>query len=227
MKKIAVSLLAAFLLLAGCILVLLAAGFGHTSSRRLKNMYKGSVEPAVSGSDMDQDGTDDQTDILEGALAYVETEPKYKSKYYASGYPDDEYGVCTDVVAYALRSAGYDLRSLMDEDIKQHPGDYDIDVPDDKIDFRRVKNQKVYFDHTALSLTLDLAEIEEWQGGDIVVFKNHVGIVSDHRNKRGVPYVIHHNSPAQRAYEEDILEKRDDIVGHYRVEDPHQLHGGP
>ncbi len=39
-------------------------------------------------------------------------------------------------------------------------------------DFRRVKNLKVYFDNNAISLTTEINEIEEWQGGDIVVFKN-------------------------------------------------------
>ena len=33
----------------------------------------------------------------------------------------------------------------------------------------------------------------------------------------GVPYIIHHNDPWQAAYEQDILEKRTDIVGHYRI----------
>ena len=47
--------------------------------------------------------------------------------------------------------------------------------------------------------------------------KRHIGVVSDRRNKNGVPYVIHHNAPWQTAYEQDILEKRTDIVGHYRI----------
>lgn len=92
-----------------------------------------------------------------------------------------------------------------------------MDEPDQNIDFRRVKNLRVYFSHSAISLTTDISAIEEWQGGDIVVFKNHIGIVSDRRNENGVPYVIHHNDPWQRTYEEDILEDREDIVGHYRV----------
>ena len=97
------------------------------------------------------------------------------------------------------------------------PQDYDIDQPDKNIDFRRVKNLKVYFEHAAVSLTTDLSKIEEWQGGDIVIFQDHIGIVSDRRNENGVPYVIHHNSPWQKKYEQDILEKRDDLVGHYRI----------
>lgn len=54
--------------------------------------------------------------------------------------------------------------------------------------------------------------MEQWQGGDIVIFEKHIGIVSDRRNWDGVPYVIHHNDPWQTAYEQDILEKRTDIV---------------
>lgn len=52
---------------------------------------------------------------------------------------------------------------------------------------------------------------------DIVVFENHIGIVSDYRNRNGVPFLIHNGSNFQRYYEEDVLEIRDDIVGHYRM----------
>ena len=71
--------------------------------------------------DMDGDGIDDQTDILQGARDYIATRPVYQSKYYASGYPDDQYGVCTDVVARALLSAGYDLKELVRADIAAAP----------------------------------------------------------------------------------------------------------
>ena len=155
--------------------------------------------------------------ILNGALAYVSTHPKYKSRYYETGYPDDGYGVCTDVVAYALKNAGYDLQKLVDADIREQPQDYMVAEPDANIDFRRVRNLKVFFSHTAVALTTDVSEIEEWQGGDIVIFERHIGIVSDRRNKNGVPYIIHHNDPWQTAYEQDVLEKRTDIVGHYRI----------
>ena len=167
--------------------------------------------------DRDNDGIDDATDILAGARAYIATEPVYKSKYYATGYPDDHYGVCTDVVAQALLHAGYDLMELVHSDILEHPQDYAIEEPDINIDFRRVKNLRVYFANTAISLTTDPLEISQWQGGDIVVFENHIGIVSNTRNSKGVSYVIHHSGPFQAAYEEDILERRKDIVGHYRV----------
>lgn len=187
-----------------------------TSAERPKDFVQ-NIPRITSSVDRDSDGIDDQTDILENALSYVATKPTYQSNYYPSGYPDDGYGVCTDVVAFALKGAGYDLRESVDEDIHAHPEDYDITEPDDCIDFRRVKNLLVYFTHTAMHLPTDLSSPEDWQGGDIVVFKKHIGIISDRRNKRGIPYVIHHNDPYQKNYEQDILEKRSDIVGHFRV----------
>ena len=175
------------------------------------------IKTYISKTDKDNDGIDDQTDILNNVRDYIKTNPKYKSKYYATGYPNDEYGVCTDVVAFALQGAGYDLMNLVNEHIKSNRNLYDIDVIDKNIDFRRVQNLKVYLDNNAIVLTKDINKIKEWQGGDIVVFKNHIGIVSDKRNKKGISFIIHHANPYQRYYEEDILEYRNDIIGHYRI----------
>ena len=176
------------------------------------------IETYTSAYDRDNDGTDDQTDILASAREYIKTKPQYKSKYYMTGYPDDEYGVCTDVVAFGLLGAGYDLMELVDLDIKSNPNLYNIDVIDKNIDFRRVDNLKVFFERNAIKLTNDLREIEQWQGGDIVIFKQHIGIVSDKRNKNGVPFVIHNAYPLQRSYEEDILTGGYyELVAHYRL----------
>ena len=214
-RKSAVRAVGMFLLAALTILTL--CRYQHTSAVRPKDRFSGQIPQLHSTADADGDGVDDQTDILNGALAYVSTRPKYKSRYYETGYPDDGYGVCTDVVAYALKNAGYDLQVLVNADIREQPQDYMVAEPDANIDFRRVRNLKVFFSHTAAALTTDVSEIEEWQGGDIVIFERHIGIVSDRRNKNGVPYVIHHNEPWQTAYEQDVLEKRTDIVGHYRI----------
>ncbi len=177
------------------------------------------IEPYKSNIDKDQDGIDDQTDILKNAKQYIAKKPKYKSKYYKSGYPDDEYGVCTDVVGFALKEAGYDIMELVYQDILKNKETYSITTIDKKIDFRRVQNLNVYLKNNHLSLTTDLSMIQEWQGGDIVVFKNHIGILSDQRNKKGIPFLIHHASPTQIHYEEDCLElfSKEDIIGHYRI----------
>jgi uncharacterized protein YijF (DUF1287 family) len=185
-----------------------------------KRIYRNAdfdIEQYISENDEDLDGVDDQSDILMSVREYIATKPKYKSKYYGSGYPDDQYGVCTDVVAYGLLGAGYDLRELLDVDIKENREYYDIDTIDKNIDFRRVRNLKVFFDRYAQSLTTNVYEIDQWQGGDIIVFEKHIGIVSDKRNKKGIPYLIHHANPYQLSYEEDILEHRQDIIGHYRI----------
>lgn len=175
------------------------------------------IDTYVSFIDKDGDMIDDQSDIIKNARLYISSNPRYKSKYYATGYPDDGYGVCTDVVGYSLKESGYDLMELVNEHINMNRELYDIDIIDIKIDFRRVVNLDVYFKNTAIVLTNDVNRIEEWQGGDIVVFKKHIGIISDKRNKRGIPFVIHHANPYQIYYEEDILEYRNDIVGHYRI----------
>ena len=175
------------------------------------------IKTYTSNIDKDSDGIDEQTDILNNVRKYIATNPKYKSKYYAGGYPDDQYGVCTDIVAFGLKDAGYDLMELVNEDIENNRNNYNIDSIDKNIDFRRVKNLKIYFENNAISLTTDIYDIENWQGGDIVIFQNHIGIVSNNRNKDGVTFIIHHANPFQKYYEEDILESRDDIVGHYRI----------
>ncbi len=162
-------------------------------------------------------GEEMRSAVLDNALAYIETRPVYKSRYYEGGHPNDSYGTCVDVVGIALRDAGYDLRKKVSEDIQTHPDRYAIETPDIDIDFRRVRNLIIYFENNEEVLATDLSDITSWQPGDIVIFRNHIGIVSDRRNARGVPYVIHHYSRWQIRYEEDILETRDDLVLHVRV----------
>lgn len=126
------------------------------------------IETYRSNVDQDRDGIDDQTDILEGVRAYINTKPKYKSKYYETGYPNDNYGVCTDVVAFGLLNAGYDLMELVNADILKNQNQYNIENIDKKIDFRRVQNLNIFFKNHNISLTTNIYEIEQWQGGDIV-----------------------------------------------------------
>ena len=216
MKKKILIIVTNFLIVLIIIVLCVLYRFNYIPHKKYTN-EDFNIKTYISKTDKDNDGIDDQTDILNHARDYIKTNPKYKSKYYATGYPNDEYGVCTDVVAFGLKGAGYDLMNLVNEHIKSNRNLYDIDVIDKNIDFRRVQNLKVYLDNNAIVLTNDINKIKEWQGGDIVVFKNHIGIVSDKRNKKGIPFIIHHANPYQRYYEEDILEYRNDIIGHYRI----------
>ena len=90
--------------------------FNYIPHKNYNNNYF-NIKTYISNIDKDNDGIDDQTDILDGAKKYISTKPKYKSKYYNTGYPNDGYGVCSDVVAFALKDAGYDLQILVNEHI--------------------------------------------------------------------------------------------------------------
>ena len=112
---------------------------------------------------------------------------------------------------------------MVDKDIKENTSKYPrvAGKPDQNIDFRRVPNLKVYFERNHIVLTTDLSKIEQWQAGDIVVFgSTHIGIISDKRNEKGIPYLIHNGG--QPIREEDFLEtydKYEPISGHYRLKD--------
>ncbi|MBR4073097.1 MAG: DUF1287 domain-containing protein, partial [Clostridia bacterium] len=142
--------------------------------------------------------------------------PKYDGAYQQGGYPPDNIGVCTDVIWRAFKNAGYSLKDMVDNDISARWDSYPlIKTPDSNIDFRRVRNLRIFFEEYAEILTLDTEKIAEWQAGDIVIFGNdkHIGIVSDKRNSDGKPYIIHNGG--QPIREEDYL-KRDIPTGHYR-----------
>lgn len=201
--------------------------FGVTWYHENKKVYTASdfgFTDLTSQRDQDNDGIDDYLDILLGARKDAENHPTYRSEYYAEGYPPDEIGVCTDTVWRAFMNAGYVLRDLVDEDIRNHLDLYPrvANKPDKNIDFRRVKNLKVFFDRKAVSLTTDLDKITEWMPGDIVIFGSdysHIGILSDKRNKKGIPWLIHNSGQPNR--EENVLEwlaLTKKITGHYRWE---------
>ena len=211
------------------IVVILAIGYGMLSyfnllPQRVYDAEDFGIETIYSKNDFNQNGIDDYTDILLGARKDAERKPKYKSQYYAGGYPPDDEGVCTDVIWRAFKNAGYSLKDMVDEDIKNNLSKYPrVDgKPDRNIDFRRVPNLKVFFDNNAVSYTLDPYEIEQWQPGDIVIFGEnykHIGIISDKRNSRGIPFLIH--NAGQPVREEDALitwHKFQGVTGHYRFE---------
>lgn len=218
-KRILIILIIIFIIIASIITVY----FIFQTNKRTYTDNDFNIETIISSTDYDNDGIDDYSDILQGAKIEAEKKTKYKSAYYAGGYPPDTEGVCTDMVWRALKNAGYLLKDMVDEDIKNNVDEYPRvnGKPDPNIDFRRVPNLKVYFERNQISLTTDLSKIEKWQQGDIVVFGNsHIGIISDKRNKKGIPYLLH--NAGQLLREEDVLEiynKYNPITGHYRMKE--------
>lgn len=177
----------------------------------------------TSSRDENQNGVDDYTDLLLGARRDAKNKPRYDGSYHEGGYPPDDVGVCTDVIWRAFAHAGYDLKALVDADIAAYAAEYpglDETGPDPNIDFRRVRNLTVFFARHAESLTLDTGDIAAFQPGDIVVFKgetDHIAIISDRRNKEGVPWLIHNGGQPNR--EEDAMGRLllfSELCGHYR-----------
>jgi len=176
------------------------------------------TDRVISPVDYNGNGNDDYLDFLIGARKDAQKKPKYDDRYFEDGYPPDNIGVCADVIWRAFREAGYSLRDMIDKDIAERRSAYpNIKTPDSNIDFRRVVNLKVFFAKYAVSLTTDIDATEEWQPGDIVIFGNntHIGIVSDKRNEKGRPYIIHNGG--QKNREEDYLGK-EYASFHYRFD---------
>ncbi len=198
----------------------------NTIGIQTDNPFTSAVEVPNTYSLVDNNNNSipDAIDIVNLARKEVEAKTKYKSAYYAGGYPPDDEGVCTDVVWRGLKGADILLKNEMDLDIANHLDLYPrVDgKADSNIDFRRVPNQYVYFERHTESLTTDLIpgdidNLSEWQPGDIVLFLegfHHVGIISDKRAKDGTPYLIHNIHPF--AAEVKLSSFKTPIAGHYR-----------
>ena len=85
---------------------------------------------------------------------------------------------------------------------------------------KEIQEVKNAFDAYERIKEIDPYDIEEWQPGDIVIYGEqyvHIAIISDKRNKDGVPYIIHNGG--QPVREENMLVKYtlwQPITGHYR-----------
>ncbi|MCJ7691114.1 MAG: DUF1287 domain-containing protein [Clostridiaceae bacterium] len=163
------------------------------------------VPENFSKVDNNKNGVADALDVVNSAYNEVLNKTKYESNYYSGGFPPDSEGVCTDVIWRGFKGANINLKDLMDKDISSNTNLYlrVHGTPDPNIDFRRVPNQDVYFSRHCLSLTTEIKSrnaenLIEWQPGDIVVFTKgyeHIGIISNRRDKNGIPYVIHNTKP--------------------------------
>ena len=199
-------------------LVLWVADYYNLLPYRYYHAKDFSIDTIYSAEDFNQNGIDDYTDFLLGARKDANNHPRYHSAYYDGGFPPDDIGVCTDVIWRAFKEAGYNLREMVNQDIQERPEAYaHVTIRDKNIDFRRVVNLHVFFKTYALSLTTDTKDLASWQPGDIVIFgdNDHIGIVSDRRNREGRTYILHNSGQLRR--EEDFL-KRASVSAHYRFD---------
>jgi uncharacterized protein len=188
---------------------------GPAAEAQLIKNPRSAAEKIVNGAKME-------------AIKGVRYDPSYISIPYPNGDVPRDQGACTDVVTRALRNAGYDLQKLMHEDMEAHfglyPKKWGLSRPDPNIDHRRVPNQMVFFKRFGTELPKSIAggshgaspsPLKTWQPGDIVYWdlcNGHTGVISNVKNDRGIPLVIHNLSIAR---EEDCLDSWP-IIGHFR-----------
>lgn len=181
-----------------------------------------------AGHDQNSNSKDDITDIIDAEKDIIKINPKYVSHYYQNGYAPKNEGVCTDVIWYAFNKAGYDLKKLISKDIEKtrKKKTYNISVPDENIDFRRVSNQETFFMRYIESLDTDMYVLGDFMPGDILTFDNsdHIALVGEKYNKNGVPYLVQNRDETQKHKEEDRLEKNEmKVTGHYRFKNSKEL----
>ena len=190
-------------------------------------------------SDANKDGINDQEDIMLGAKKQLENPAKNinieegENNYFNDGDPPENLAISEDIIARAFSKAGFSLKDLVYEDIKYNFDQYqlkenwDQNVCDRNIDYRRIRNLEIFFERNAKDLDIlfnasDEQNLNSWLPGDVVFFdmdrdgdSDNVGIISDNTTRDGVPKVIYNYKDPGYTVEKDILKEKI-ITGHYR-----------
>ena len=165
--------------------------------------------------------------IVEAARKQVGVTITYDPAYVALDYPGGdvprEKGVCSDVAIRALREGrNLDLQKLVHEDMKsnfaKYPKIWGLRRPDRNIDHRRVPNLMTYFKRRGYAMPVT-QKAADYLPGDLVTCTvppnlPHIMIVSNRRDFRGIPLVLHNIGRGVR--EEPGLFPYP-LTGHYRV----------
>ena len=189
--------------------------------------------------DADNDGINDQKDIMQGAKKQLENPAKNifleegEPNYYQGGDPPENLAISTDIIARAFLEAGFDLRELVYRDISNNFEQYPVKeiwnqrVCDPDIDYRRIQNLEIFFRRNAENLDIlfsasDEENLKSWLPGDVVFFdmdrggySDTAGIISDNTTRDGTPKVIYNYTDFGYTVEKDILKEKI-ITGHYR-----------
>lgn len=153
----------------------------------------------------------------------TEYDPAYVSLSYPGGDVPQDRGVCTDVVIRAMRQLHFDLQKEVHEDMKKNFSAYPsrknwgLKRTDKNIDHRRVPNLRTFFTRKGWSVPVS-QKPADYLPGDLVTCTvagslPHIMIVSDRKNKDGVPLIIHNIGNGTQE-ENDLFTFP--ITGHYR-----------
>jgi uncharacterized protein YijF (DUF1287 family) len=189
--------------------------------------------------DADNDDINNQKDIMLGAKKQLEEPAKNifleegEINYYQGGDPPEHLAISTDIVARAFLEAGFNLREMVYEDIRDNFDQYPIreiwgqTVCDPDIDYRRIQNLEIFFKRNARACGIlfnasDNDNLNSWLPGDVIFFdmdkdgfSDNVGIISDNTTRDGTPKVIYNYIDPGYTIEKNILKEKI-ITGHYR-----------
>jgi uncharacterized protein len=138
-------------------------------------------------------------------------DPSYVRLDYPMGDVPMERGVCADVVIRALRACGYDLQTVVHEDMRAYfsayPKTWGLKAPDKNIDHRRVLNLETCFRRKGAALD---GGNDALRAGDVVTWRlpgylPHIGIVAAQTTRdRARPLIVHNVGAGVQI--EDVLD---------------------
>jgi uncharacterized protein YijF (DUF1287 family) len=178
------------------------------------------ISAGTAAHDRDGDGIPDVLDVLIGAKKTAINADAYTEGYFDMKYPNGDMprdkGVCTDVVIRAVRNAGIDLQKELHEDIARAKGAYPMvkGYGDPSIDQRRVATLLPYFKRHWEKHTVKLDDpADPLRPGDVIFMDtfpdregpDHMGVLSDHLDDDGLPYVINNWTDGTVTKEMDLL----------------------
>jgi uncharacterized protein YijF (DUF1287 family) len=173
--------------------------------------------------DHDDDGIPDALDLLIGgkktvlnADAYTAEAEQYISLRYPMGDVPRAIGVCTDVIVRAVRNAGIDLQQALHDDLRRARAAYPMvkGGGDTSIDQRRVGTLLPYFQRHWERHTARLDDPDDpLRPGDLILMDtfpsrpgpDHIGILSDRVDGKGLPLVINNWTDGTVTAEMDLL----------------------
>ncbi len=106
MKKKRLILISTIILIITASLIYVVLSYFNLLPRKTYSAEDFGIETVYSKTDYNRNGLDDYTDILRGAKKDAARKPRYRSHYYAGGYPPKDEGVCSDLIWRAFSNAG-------------------------------------------------------------------------------------------------------------------------